>query len=148
MNTDIKRLRFTAPNGERIQRSLHERLLVVKPILEQANEERITRSDAASRIVIQGVAVSEATAYTYVRLLGIQWHHRQDYRPRHDRKKLRRLVTPLLAKGLTFYAIAAQVGCSISTVARFVREAGLIEDGRRYVAATAKYGRRKKEAVK
>lgn len=148
MNTDIKRLRFTAPNGQRIQRSLHERLLAVKPILEQANAERITRSDAASRIVIDGVAVSEATAYTYVRLLGIEWNHRQDYRPRVDRKRLRRLVPSLVAKGLTFYAIAEQVGCSISTVARFVREAGLIEDGRRYVAPTAKYGRRKKEAAR
>lgn len=148
MNTDKKRTPIAAPNGTLIQRSLHERLMQFKPVIEQANAERITRSDLAARIVIDGVPVSEVTAYNYVKLLGIEWNHRQDYRPPVNRKRLRRLVPPLLAQGLTFYAIAKKVGTSICTVARFVREEGLVEDGKRYVAPTARYGRRKKEATR
>jgi hypothetical protein len=148
MNTDIKRKRFTAPNGERIQRSLHERLIAAKPVLEQANNERLTRSDAASRIIIDGIPVSEVTAYNYVRLLGIEWNHRQAYRPRLDREKLRRVVTPLFAKGLPLYRIAEKVGCSTSSVVRFVREEGMVDDDRRYVAPLAQRGRQKKEATR
>lgn len=148
MNTDTKRLRHVAPNGTHIQRSLHERLLAFKPVIEQANAERITRSDLASRLLIDGIPVSEATAYAYVRLLGIEWNHRQDYRKPVNRKRLRRLVPQLIAQGLTFYAIAKKVGTSICTIGRFVREEGIVEDGKRYVALTARYGRRKKDATK
>ena len=148
MNTDTKRLRHVAPNGTPVQRSLYNRLCEFKPVIEQANAERITRSELAARLLIDGIPVSEATAYAYVRLLGIEWNHRQDYRPPVNRKRLRRLVPPLLAQGLTFYAIAKKVGTSICTVARFCREEGLVEDGKRYVAPTARYGRRKKEATR
>lgn len=149
MNTDTRGRDFTAPNGTPIRRSLFNRLLQFKPVIEQANAERITRCDLASRLVIDGVPVSEATAYHYVKLLGIKWNHRQDYRKPVDRERLRRLVPPLLAQGLTFYAIAKKVRTSICTVARFCREEGLVEDGKRYIAPTAQYGRRKsKESVR
>lgn len=143
-----KQQRFKAPNGRVVIRSVYNRLLAYKPILEQANKERLTRAEAASRLLYDGVPVSEVTAYKYVEMLGIKWHHAQPYRAKVDRARLRQLVPPLLKQGLTFFQIAEKVGCSNCTVARFAREEGLVEDGRRYVAPLAKRGRQKKEATR
>lgn len=136
-----------APNGELISPSLYARIMAAKPILEQANAERITRSDAASRILIGGIPVTEVTAYNYVRLLNLSWHHQQPYRARVDRAKLVKLVPKLLKKGLEINQIAEQVGCSKDTVGRFIREAQLVPDGQRYVAP-ATLARRKAKRVK
>jgi hypothetical protein len=147
MTTDKKGMHYKTPSGRLVRLGVYNRLLAFKPILEQANKERLTRGDAASRLIYGGVPVSEATAYKYVQLLGIKWHHRQDYRAKVDREKLRQLVPPLFKQGLTFYQIAVKVGCSNCTVARFIREEGLVEDGKRYVAPLSKRRKKKEAAV-
>lgn len=121
----------TAPNGQQISPKMYERLMAFKPIIEKANEERITRPDLASRLVLGGVPMSELTAYTYVQLLGIDWHHKQPYRAKVSRDKLRKIVPALLKKGLCIHHIAPKVGCSISTVNRFIREEMLVADDKK-----------------
>jgi hypothetical protein len=121
----------TTPNGELVSPKLHARLMAFKPVIEQANSERLTRSDLASRLILQGFAMSEVTAYNYVRMLGIAWHHQQPYRQRVSRDKLKKIVPGLLQKGLPIHKIAPKVGCSISTVNRFIREHQLVDDDKK-----------------
>jgi hypothetical protein len=126
LNTDKLK---TAPNGQLISPKMYERLMAFKPVIEKANEDRISRSDLASRLILDGFPMSELTAYTYVNLLGIDWHHKQPYRRRVCRKKLSKTVPNMLKKGLKSYEIAAKVGCSVCTINRFIREAELVADG-------------------
>lgn len=136
-----------APNGEQITPKLYARVMAAKPVLEQANAERLTRSEAAARIIYGGIPVTEVTAYKYVRLLCLSWHHKQPYRARVDRAKLVREVPKLLKKGLEICQIAKLVGCSKDTVGRFMREARLVPDGQRYVAPATLARRKSNRAL-
>lgn len=120
-----------APNGQLVTPKMYERLMAFKPVIEQANAERISRSDLAGRLIWRGVAMSEVTAYDYVKLLGIDWHHKQPYRARVCRKKLMKIVPAMFKKGAAIHQIAAKAGCSVCTVNRFIREAHLVADGQR-----------------
>ena len=121
----------TAPNGELVSPKLYARLMSFKPIIEKANEDRISRPDLASRLILEGFPMSELTAYNYVKLLGISWNHQQPYRQTVSREKLSKLVPGLLKKGLSVKQIAPKAGCSVSTINRFIREAELVADGAR-----------------
>jgi hypothetical protein len=121
-----------APNGQLVSPCLHQRLMAFKPIIEQANAERITRSDLAGRLVWKGHALTECSAYKYVELLAIAWHHQQPYRKDVCREKLMQIVPPLIKKGWPIYKIAPLAGCSKDTVGRFCKEAQLVADGKRY----------------
>jgi hypothetical protein len=63
MNKRKPQVKIVAPNGELISPCLNQRLMAFKPIIEQANAERITRPDLAARLVWQGQAVTECSAY-------------------------------------------------------------------------------------
>lgn len=119
------------PNGQLVTPKMYERLMAFKPVIEQANAERISRSDLAGRLIWRGVAMTEVTAYNYVELLGIDWHHKQAYRPTVCRKKLMKIVPGMFKKGAPIHQIAAKLGCSVSTVNRFIREAHLVDDDKR-----------------
>ena len=121
----------TAPNGELVSPKLYARLMAFKPVIEQANDERLTRPDLASRLILEGFPMSELTAYNYVRMLGIEWHHKQPYRHKVCRDKLKKTVPGLLKKGLPIHLIAPKVGCSVSTVNRFIREFELVADDKK-----------------
>ena len=124
--------KVVAPNGQLVSPKLFERLMAFKPIIEQANTERISRSDLAGRLVWQGQALTECSAYKYVELLGIPWHHQQPFREDVCREKLMKIVPPLVKKGWPIKHIAPLAGCSKDTVGRFIKEAQLIPDGTRY----------------
>ncbi len=134
--TDMPKMKkenlVAAPNGQLISFKTHQRLMAFKPIIEKANAERITRPDLAGRLIWRGQAMTECTAYRYVQLLGIHWHHKQPYRKDVCRKKLERIVPSLVKKGWPIYKIAPLAGCSKDTVGRYMREAHLIPDGKRY----------------
>lgn len=151
MTTDKTGKTMLAPDGTPVRPALHKRLMAVKAVIEKANNQRISRADLASRLVFDDVPVCEFTAYKYVKLLGIKWHHAQPYRPKVDREKLRQVVPAMLKQGMTFYQIAAQLGCSNHTIGRFAREEALVEDGKRYTAKLSKQGkhlRKQKESAK
>ena len=122
---------IAAPNGQLVTPKMYERLMAFKPIIEQANTERVSRPDLAARLILNGIPMSELTAYTYVELLGINWHHKQAYRAKVSRDKLKKIVPGMLQKGQPIHKIAAKIGCSVSTVNRFVREAQLVADDKR-----------------
>lgn len=71
-----------------------------------------------------GRTVKEAAALTGLSTATIiRWtsEPRADYLARADEK--RRKVAELRAQGLTMRAIAAEIGCSVGTVHRYVKEA-------------------------
>lgn len=71
-----------------------------------------------------GRTVKEAAALTGLSTATIiRWtsEPREDYLARADEK--RRKVAELRAQGLTMRAIAAEIGCSVGTVHRYVKEA-------------------------
>ena len=133
--TDMPKMKkenlVAAPNGQLISPKMHKRLMAFKPIIEKANAERITRPDLAARLIWNGLPMSELTAYTYVDLLGIDWHHKQAYRAKVSRDKMQKIVPGMLQKGQPIHKIAAKLGCSVSTVNRYVREAQLVDDDKR-----------------
>lgn len=135
MRTKYNMRLVAAPNGEFITPTNLARIMAFKTIIEKANEERLQRSEVASRLILGGTQVSELTAYRYIRLLGIKWHHARDYRKPIPRLALDRKVPPLLAQGHTMRTIAKRVGCSPATISRYCREAALVGDEERYCGA-------------
>lgn len=76
---------------------------------------RIPRNGKTIREVAEGTGLSTATIERWTS------EPRADYLARADEKRAR--VKELRAKGLSMRAIAAEIGCSVGTVHRYVKEA-------------------------
>lgn len=79
-----------------------------------ANRKRIPRNGKTIREVAEGTGLSTATIERWTS------EPREDYLARADEK--RRRVRELRAQGLSMRAIAAEIGCSVGTVHRYVHE--------------------------
>lgn len=80
-----------------------------------AKQQRIPRNGKTIREVAEGTGLSTATIERWTS------EPREDYLARANEK--RRKVAELRARGLTMRAIAAEIGCSVGTVHRYVKEA-------------------------
>jgi len=76
---------------------------------------RIPRNGKTIREVAEGTGLSTATIERWTS------EPRADYLARANEKRAR--VKELRAKGLSMRAIAAEIGCSVGTVHRYVKEA-------------------------
>lgn len=108
-------------NGQRVSRSLHNKLMAVRANLEHMNEkERLNFPDIAARL-----GVTRETAVTYAELLGIKVHNSYK-RKRIDKRNWAKILPPLRATGMTYEQIGAKIGATKISVCRWFLNQGII----------------------
>ena len=125
MSTEPKKRKPRAmillPNGSTVSRSLHNKLLAVRPQLERLNDaERLNLPDIAARL-----GITRETAATWAALLGIAIHN-SCKRPRIDKSKWGKVLPALRKTGMTYGQIGDKIGATKISVCRWFLNQGII----------------------